>query len=280
MDEGEIDLLEHGVFSTTSMLDEFSKNSSSMESFLDDLLKNTHTCTHTHTCNPPGPDSTHTHTCFHTHTKLLADIEEEKSVDNSETHQNGSSKSKKRTSGNREAVRKYREKKKAHTAYLEEEVSHLRALNQHLIKKLQAQAGLEAEVVRLRCLLADFRHRIDGELGAYPYQKPVGTDEQDGTLQLLPGGYVLNSFQVPCDADVPCLHPSITPQWNGGMLSEDGSTTKWQEGCNLVAGNCQALKVNEAGSCGVVACPEDTMANVVPAAVPSENLISHCSMTK
>ncbi|CAD6259778.1 unnamed protein product [Miscanthus lutarioriparius] len=45
-------------------------------------------------------------------------------------------------SGNRAAVRKYGEKKKAHTASLEEEVVHLRALNQQLMKKLQSHAAL------------------------------------------------------------------------------------------------------------------------------------------
>ncbi|KAF0890100.1 hypothetical protein E2562_037670 [Oryza meyeriana var. granulata] len=48
--------------------------------------------------------------------------------------------------GNREAVRKYRQKKKAHTAQLEEEVNKLRAINQQLVKRLQGQAALEAEV--------------------------------------------------------------------------------------------------------------------------------------
>ncbi|CAD6273065.1 unnamed protein product [Miscanthus lutarioriparius] len=69
---------------------------------------------------------------------------------------NSNAASKKRPSGNRAAVRKYREKKKAHTASLEE-VVHLRALNQQLMKKLQSHAALEAEVARPRCLLVDIR---------------------------------------------------------------------------------------------------------------------------
>jgi hypothetical protein len=33
----------------------------------------TTTCTHTHSCNPPGPSGTmHTHTCLHTHTQVFA----------------------------------------------------------------------------------------------------------------------------------------------------------------------------------------------------------------
>ncbi|KAM1398736.1 hypothetical protein EV2_026779 [Malus domestica] len=31
-------------------------SSSSMDSFFDDLFKETHACTHAHTCNPPDPD--------------------------------------------------------------------------------------------------------------------------------------------------------------------------------------------------------------------------------
>ena len=50
---------------------------------------------------------------------------------------------------------------------------HLRALNQQLIKKLQNHAALEAEVARLRCLLVHIRGKIEGEIGAVPYQRPV-----------------------------------------------------------------------------------------------------------
>ncbi|GAU38258.1 hypothetical protein TSUD_119390 [Trifolium subterraneum] len=104
-----------------------------------ELSKNTtKTCTHTHTCNPPGPDDAiHTHTCFHTHTRVFASEDDTNSRP-------------KRTSGNREAVKKYREKKKAQTAYLEEEVKKLKLLNQQLLRKLQGQALLEAELLRLR----------------------------------------------------------------------------------------------------------------------------------
>ncbi|KAJ0094314.1 hypothetical protein Patl1_17074 [Pistacia atlantica] len=132
-------------------------NSASVDLFLDELLKTTRTCTHTHTCNPPGPDlAVHTHTCYHTHTRH-------------------SSLKPRRPKGNREAVRKYREKKKAHTAYLEEEVKKLRLLNQQLVRKLQGQAILEAEVARLRGLLAHLKAKIDDELGIFPFQKQCDT---------------------------------------------------------------------------------------------------------
>ncbi|XP_057414871.1 basic leucine zipper 24 [Lotus japonicus] len=115
-------------------------------------------CTHTHTCNPPGPDSAHTHTCYHTHTTQVFASEEDT---NSKP---------KTASGNREAVRKYREKKKAHTAYLEEEVKKLRLVNQQLMRKLQGQALLEAELSRLRNTLATLKGKIDSELGSFPFQ--------------------------------------------------------------------------------------------------------------
>ncbi|KAF6990812.1 hypothetical protein CFC21_007967 [Triticum aestivum] len=121
------------------------------------------TCTHTHTCNPPGPSAaTHTHTCLHTHTHQLfaAGSEDDDAA------------RPRRPLGNREAVRKYREKKKAHAAYLEEEVKKLRAANQQLQRRLQGHATLEAEVVRLRGLLFDVRAKIDAEAaGAFPFQK-------------------------------------------------------------------------------------------------------------
>ncbi|CAN6821206.1 unnamed protein product [Brassica oleracea] len=151
---------------------EFPLSSSSMDSFFDELLRDSHACTHTHTCNPPGPENTHTHTCLHVHTKILpAQAEDKEATD--DTSESSGNKSKKRPLGNREAVRKYREKKKAKAASLEDEVMRLRAVNSQLMKRLQGQAALEAEVTRLKCLLVDIRGRIEGEIGAFPYQKPV-----------------------------------------------------------------------------------------------------------
>ncbi|KAG8364410.1 hypothetical protein BUALT_Bualt19G0125900 [Buddleja alternifolia] len=73
--------------------------------------------------------------------------------------------------GNREAVRKYREKKKAKIASLEDEVVGLRALNEQLMKKVERQALLEVEIARLKCLLVDIRGRIEGEIGSFPYHQ-------------------------------------------------------------------------------------------------------------
>lgn len=153
MDDGELDISSHLLMSNSDMSNSF-----------DEFLRNTRTCTHTHTCNPPGPAAAaHTHTCYHSHTQVIATTDEEKEEE---------LKKPRKPLGNREAVRKYREKKKAHAAYLEEEVKKLRVINQQLIRKLQGQAALEAEVIRLRSLLVDLRAKIDGELGVYPFQKP------------------------------------------------------------------------------------------------------------
>ncbi|KAL8229823.1 hypothetical protein R6Q57_014723 [Mikania cordata] len=70
-----------------------------------------------------------------------------------------------RPSGNRVAVKKYREKKKAQNAYLEEVVKKLRVVNRALTRKLQLQAALEAEAIRLRRLLVNFKAQIGNELG-------------------------------------------------------------------------------------------------------------------
>lgn len=249
-------------------------------SFLDELLKGTHACTHTHTCNPPGPSNTpHTHTCVHTHTHLFAQQEEghtttghsetlktlnrtdslksseHLTLESSETHtligaetlEDPTSSEKKRPLGNREAVKKYREKKKAHTAYLEEEILQLRTLNQQLVKRLQGQAALEAEVFRLRNLLSEFRGRIDGELGLL-HKKDPGP---------LPGGYVLNSFSVPCGgADVPCLHPSVEKKRVSSTSHDPSIAAGSVFSCEKASARCkknQGSRKRQAGKIGSVA---------------------------
>ncbi|KAJ7546632.1 hypothetical protein O6H91_08G047800 [Diphasiastrum complanatum] len=245
-DDGELDFSDYGVFPGCDL-----HTSASMEAFLDDLLKGTHTCTHTHTCNPPGPDNTHTHTCFHTHTQLFAsgddgDDDDEKLAlpDKSDSDQRSISSSKrKRPVGNREAVRKYREKKKAHTAFLEEQVNHLKILNQQLLRRLQGQAAVEAEVARLRSILSEFRGRIDAELGLFPFSKPCAASRvdksSDCTLQTVPGGHFLSSVTVPCDEDVPCLHgPLAEPR---SMHHLPDISKRWNGSCDLVSDACQGL---------------------------------------
>jgi Basic region leucine zipper len=165
-----------------------------MDSFFDGILNDSehHVCTHTHTCNPPGPDHPHTHTCYHMHTKTLP-VPTDQTSDSAGKTPNSST-SKKQPYGNREAVKKYREKKKAHTASLEDEVARLRAHNQHLLKRLQGQTALEAELAKLRYLLVDIRGRIEGEIGAFPYKKP-----ETGSR-----GVFLNSCDFSCDDQMYC----------------------------------------------------------------------------
>ncbi|KAI3934388.1 hypothetical protein MKW92_032592 [Papaver armeniacum] len=62
----------------------------------------------------------------------------------------------------RESVRKYRERKKARQASIEDELNRMRIVNQQLLKRMQ---GL--------CLLLDIRGRIKGEVRSFPYKTPT-----------------------------------------------------------------------------------------------------------
>ncbi|XP_019228504.1 PREDICTED: basic leucine zipper 23-like isoform X2 [Nicotiana attenuata] len=159
---------------------------SSTERLFNEILSDMHACIHTHTCNPPGPDNSHTHTCYHVHTKVVPHPTEDKILSD-DTSENKLGK--KRALSNKEAVRKYREKNKARVASLEDEVVRLRVINQQLLKRLQGQSVLEAEITRLKCLLVDIRGRIEGEIGAFPYQKPM---ESGNVYCLQPGSEELN----------------------------------------------------------------------------------------
>ncbi|KAK2636982.1 hypothetical protein Ddye_031774 [Dipteronia dyeriana] len=215
MDDGEVELSDqYALLSNPDSSGNF-HNSIYVDSYLDEFLKNTRTCTHTHTCNPPGPAAAHTHTCYHTHTQVIAS-EEEDDDDHSNVNKEHSMLKPRRSSGNREAVRKYREKKKAHTAYLEEEVQKLHSLNQQLVRKLQGQSILEAEVFRLRNLLGDLKGKIDTELGIFPFEKQCnatstvlkggdcGVQSTGGTIGLLH-----------CQTDLQCFRPQAGPSWEG-----------------------------------------------------------------
>ncbi|KAH1220039.1 Basic leucine zipper 23 [Glycine max] len=246
MDDGELDFSNHEVFSSPNMGE--LPSSGSMDSFFDELLKDTHACTHTHTCNPPGPDFSHTHTCYHVHTKIVPAPEEDHVAtdDTAESAEKKSSSSKKRSLGNKEAVRKYREKKKARAASLEDEVVKLRALNQHLMKKLKGQAALEAEIARLKCLLVDIRGRIEGEIGSFPYQKP--TPNANPPVANLPGSYVMNPCNLQCDDRVYCHHPY-------GKIGESAALNGEEfDGCEFENLQClasQNLGLKDLRACGV-----------------------------
>ncbi|GAB2291943.1 hypothetical protein Dimus_026193 [Dionaea muscipula] len=231
MDDGELEFSNQEVFSGKM------PSSDSMDGFFDELLKDTHACTHTHTCNPPGPDFSHTHTCFHVHTKIVAAApSDDKVVSNSndDSVESIEKKTKKRPSGNREAVRKYREKKKARAASLEDEVIKLRALNQNLMKRLQGQATLEAEVARLKCLLVDIRGRIEGEIGAFPYHKYPHSNV-DNPSKVPGGAHMVNPCsKVPCNDQIYCIPPeTVERDGEASALDDHGFS-----GCDFENLNC------------------------------------------
>nr|ACG33099.1 DNA binding protein [Zea mays] len=236
MDDGDLDFSNPDTYLCPALGTD-PPSSCSMDSYFDEILKDTEhlACTHTHTCNPPVHDLSHTHTCVHVHTKIVAaspgDAESP-----SENNSNGNAASKKRPSGNRAAVRKYREKKKAHTASLEEEVVHLRALNQQLMKKLQSHAALEAEAARLRCLLVDIRGRIEGEIGAFPYQRLPAVKNVD-LLSSVDQESLLGSAaaQVANSCDFRCNHQMYC---NPGMQGAISGQVLGQGACDVASMQC------------------------------------------
>lgn len=258
MDDGELDTSEDPLSPNLNSSTNF-HGPMSLDSFIDDLLKNARTCTHTHTCNPPGPDSTHTHTCYHTHTQVLASEDD----DHPTSKQNSTSKSR-RPSGNRDAVRKYREKKKAHAAYLEEEVNKLRLANQQLARKLRRQAVLEAEVLRLRGLLVDLRGKIDSTLGTFPFQKQSNTTSffKEADCQVQPSAAGVIGLQ--CQTDSPCFHPHIGLS---SQISTGGISGPWKVNCQPAIVDCQANE-NEIPSGDAQAM--DTMETLVSSATQGE----------
>ncbi|GFS38702.1 Basic-leucine zipper (bZIP) transcription factor family protein [Actinidia rufa] len=195
----------------------------SMDHLLNEIPEDTHTCTHTHTCNPPGPDSTHTHTCVHVHTKIMSGPAEDK-VSCDDTAESSEKKSRKCPLGNREAVR-----------------------------KLEGQAALEAEIARLKRLLVDIRGRIEGEIGSFPYQKPVrsGNMYQNLANTNLPGAYMTNPCNMQCDDDqVYCLQPGVEEKSGEGALF-NGQGFSDCEFENLQCLGNQSAGLKECPSCGI-----------------------------
>ncbi|KAK9941587.1 hypothetical protein M0R45_007289 [Rubus argutus] len=246
MDDGELDFSNQELdFSIPNITGEL-PSSCSLENMFGEFFKETDTaCTHNHICNPPsGPDTSHRHTCIHVHTKILSSASEDK-AGTDDTAESGEKNSKKRPLGNREAVRKYREKKKARAASLEDEVVRLRAVNQQLMKRLQGQAALEAEIARLKCLLVDIRGRIEGEIGSFPYQKPVNLSMHNPNMT---SAYVMNPCNMQCDDQLYCLQ-----RGNDGKCG-DGAAMNGQgfSGCEFE--NLQCFANQDGGSLGLSGC--------------------------
>ncbi|MCL7045760.1 hypothetical protein MKW94_004234 [Papaver nudicaule] len=182
MDDGELDFSNQVLKIGHQVL--------TMDSFLDDFLGDSHASTQTYTSNPTEQDFPHS-----------------QKTTTEETDDSVEIKSKKRAPGNRESVRKYRERKKARQALIEDELMKLRIVNQQLLKRLQGQVALEQEVARFKCLLVDIRGRIKGELGTFPYQKPTnkgigGCISRNMPHPNLAGDYDLNQQ---CDLQYPGL---------------------------------------------------------------------------
>ncbi|CAH8380114.1 unnamed protein product [Eruca vesicaria subsp. sativa] len=207
MEDGELEFSNNQEVFSSSDVGGLPPTSCSMDTFFDGLLMDSNAaCTHTHTCNNSnGTDNNHSHTCFHVHSKIVTEDSDEK-VSTDDTAESCGKKGDKRPLGNREAVRKYREKKKAKAASLEDECSRLKGLNQQLVKRLQNQGALEAEVSRLKCLLVDLRGRIDGEIGSFPYQKP----------NIPSFSHLMNPCNVQCDDEVYCLQHGFDNSQEGG----------------------------------------------------------------
>lgn len=233
MDDGNAELSDklsdNVVFSNPNSSSNFHGSTSTSVNIVTELSRSTtRTCTHTHTCNPPGPDTAHTHTCYHTHTRVFASEDDEKEQTNSKPE---------RSSGNREAVRKYREKKKAHTAYLEEEVKKLRLANQQLVRKLQRQAVLEAELSRLKSILAHLKGEIDNELGAFPFQKQCNSSTvfKEGDTGLLSTSQTIG-FQ--CQNNLPCFQPHAGSSSQVNICAYGKSMLPWEANCQPEIVDC------------------------------------------
>ncbi|MCD7466549.1 hypothetical protein HAX54_003360 [Datura stramonium] len=226
MDVGELEFSSQEMLSSSDFGE--IPECSSMKKLFNEILTDVHACIHTHTCNPPGPDNSHTHTCYHVHTKVVPPpCEDDKILSDDATAESvGAKIGKKRPSGNKEAVRKYREKNKARVASLEDEVIRLRAINQQLLKRLQGQAVLEAEIYRLKFLFVDIRGRIEGEIGSFPYKKPMESVDvyQNLVNPDLRGAYVMNPCNLQCDDQVHCLQPG-SEELNGQGLNSCGFDT-------------------------------------------------------
>ncbi|KAL3732630.1 hypothetical protein ACJRO7_029298 [Eucalyptus globulus] len=231
MDDGEVEVPDPVLVPNASSSSSL-QGSASMDSLIEEFLKNTRTCTHTHTCNPPGPDAAHTHTCFHTHTQMFSSEDDEKRKGRKPCTKV------KTNARNKVAVRKYREKKKARTACLEQEVQELRMKNQQLNGKLHFQANLYDEVIRLRRLLLDLRGKIDCELGLMPFQKPCNyMSIKEGDCGVQSGSELVGSQ---CSTGLPCFHPHTDSSSLAGIgRSDDAIVSLAGENYQPAIGDCQ-----------------------------------------
>ncbi|RZC63394.1 hypothetical protein C5167_025151 [Papaver somniferum] len=180
MDDGELDFSNQVL---KNMEHQF-LSSCAMDSFFDNMLDDSHTRNRTNTSNQFEQDMSQNpelpHSPNYSHFLTQKPPVEEKTT-TEDTDESVDKKFKKRPHGNRESVHKYRERKKARQASVEDELMRLRTVNQQLLKRLQGLVSLEQEVERFKCVLVEIRGRIKGELGSFPFQKPA-----NGNVGLIP----------------------------------------------------------------------------------------------
>nr|GFA48993.1 basic leucine zipper 23-like [Tanacetum cinerariifolium] len=81
-------------------------SSGSVTSFFDEIFSDVRACTHTHTCNSPGPISSHTHTCYHVHTKIIPPMSNDDKIPADDVAESFEKKGKQHSKGNTDAVKK------------------------------------------------------------------------------------------------------------------------------------------------------------------------------
>jgi len=118
------------------------------------------------------------------------------------------------------------------------------------MKKLQSHATLEAEVARLRCLLVDIRGRIEGEIGAFPYQRPpvknvdlVSSVDQGSFLGGAGTAQVTNACDFRCKDQMYC---------NPGMQGAISGQVLGQGACDVASIQC--IGSNKSGSTKLPVC--------------------------
>lgn len=197
MDNGELDFSNQEVLSRTNMDEIGIPSSVSMDSLFEQLMTDDHHCHQNHNHhnddNVDHGDQTQTN-CFHAHTRIISPqtttttttttttAEDKATVSTDDSIESTDKKSKKNPMGNREAVRKYRERKKQRAASMEAEVVRLRSVNQQLMKRVQNQAAMVNEIARLKYLLVDIRGRIGGEISSFPYNQKAGANSNNAGL--------------------------------------------------------------------------------------------------
>ncbi|KAL6981059.1 hypothetical protein U1Q18_022691, partial [Sarracenia purpurea var. burkii] len=126
-----------------------------------------------------------------------------------------------------------------------------------LIRKLEGQAILESEILRLRGLLVDLRGKIDHELGVFPFQNKCNAGagfkgESCGVLAKSGGGPV--GLDCENEIEMPCFYSQMgasPPPATGGGGGGTGKTVfSWEENCESEVFDCRANRSDGASAEG------------------------------